>query len=62
MRASIMLSSKEIRERYRHLYVEDIRMGNICSDEDIPTEEEYLDQYVDETSYMEEYYERKYGK
>ena len=45
-----MLSSKEI------------RMGNICSDEDIPTEEEYLDQYVDETSYMEEYYERKYGK
>lgn len=57
-----MLSSKEIRERYRRLYEEDIRMGNICSGEDIPTEEEYLDQYVDETSYIEEYYERKYGK
>lgn len=57
-----MLSSKEIRERYRRLYEKDIRMGNICSDEDIPTKEEYLDQYVDETSYMEEYYERKYGK
>ncbi len=56
-----MLSSI-IRKRYHQLFDEDIKMGNFSNDEDIPTEEEYLDQYVDETSYMEEYYERKYGQ
>lgn len=53
-----MLYSQKIRERYNRLYKEDIRMGN-CT-EDIPTEEEFVDDFYDETECMEEYYERKY--
>ncbi len=55
-----MLSSR-IRERYHYLYEEDLRMGNICS-EDIPTEDEFVDDFYDEAEYMEEYYDRKYGE
>lgn len=61
-----MLSSqkiKKIRERYNRLYKEDIRMGNICiCSEDIPTEDEFVDDFYDEAEYMEEYYDRKYGE
>ena len=53
-----MLSNQTIRGRYNRLYKEDIVMGNIC--EDIPTEEEFVDDFYDETECMEEYYERKY--
>lgn len=56
-----MLSSQRIRERYHYLYEEDLRMGNICS-EDIPTEDEFVDDFYDEAEYMEEYYDRKYGE
>lgn len=53
-----MLSNQTIRGRYNRLYKEDIRMGN-CS-EDIPTEDDFVDDSYDEGEYMEEYYERKY--
>lgn len=47
------------------LIEEDVRLGNYCSDEYEGYEEELLDledKSYDETSVMEEYYERKYGK
>lgn len=56
-----MLSNQTIRERYNRLYKEDIRMGNICS-EDIPTEDDFVNDSYDESEYMEEYYDRKYGE
>ncbi len=46
-----MLSSQKIRERYNRLY-----------NEDIPTEDDFVDDSYDEAEYMEEYYDRKYGE
>lgn len=56
------MSIKRISDKYHTLYDEDRKMGNFTSDDEMLSEDEFVDEYFDETSYMEAYYESKYGK